>query len=232
MMRKRTGKKRLPFGMKIIYEDDDILVVDKPSGLLTMGTGKDKTRTAYFILTDYVRKGYAKSRKRIFIVHRLDREASGILAFAKNIKAKLHLQKKWDKTKKKYLAVVHGRLKKKQGTISTYLAENKAHVVYSTPDTSKGKLSHTAYKILKETKSSSLLEVDLLTGRKHQIRVHLAEIGHPIVGDIKYGKRNERNIRLALHAQSLSFEHPSSGKLLTFETAFPNSFDRFYKDKK
>jgi len=232
MMRKGTGRKRPPLGMRIIHEDDDILVVDKPSGLLTMGTGMDKTRTAYFILTDYVRKGYAKSRKRIFIVHRLDREASGILVFAKNIKAKLHLQKEWDKTEKKYLTVVHGRLKKKKGTISTYLAENKAHVVYSTPDTEKGKLSYTAYKILKETNAFSLLEVDLLTGRKHQIRVHFAEIGHPIVGDRKYGKSNEGNPHLALHAKSISFKHPSSGKLLTFITEFPEYFYKFYKGMK
>jgi len=231
-MRKGPGRKRLPFGIKIIHEDDDILVVDKPSGLLTMGTGKEKSRTAYFILTDYVRKGYAKSRKRIFIVHRLDREASGILVLAKNIKAKQRLQEAWDKTEKKYLSVVHGRLKKMEGTISTYLAENKAHVVYSTPDTSKGKLSHTDYKTLKETKAFSLLEVDLLTGRKHQIRVHLSEIGHPIVGDRKYGKGNEGNLRLALHAKSLSFKHPSTGKLLTFETGFPDFFNNFYKDMK
>jgi RluA family pseudouridine synthase len=216
----------LPFGMRIIHEDDDILLVDKPSGLLTMGTGKEKSRTAYYMLTDYVRKGYARSPKRIFIVHRLDREASGILVFARNIKAKLRLQKEWDTTEKKYLAVVHGRLKKKKGTISTYLAENKAHVVYSTSDTAKGKLSYTAYKTLKETKAFSLLEVDLLTGRKHQIRVHLSEIGHPIVGDRKYGKGNEVNIRLALHAKSISFKHPSTGKQLTFETGFP---DYFYK---
>lgn len=231
-MRKGTGRKRLPFGIRIINEDDDILVIDKPSGLLTVGTNKDKTRTAFVILTDYVRKGYAKSRKRIFIVHRLDREASGILVFAKNIEAKLHLQKEWDKTEKKYLAVVHGRIKKKKGTISTYLAENKAHVVYSTPDTSKGKLSHTAYKTLNETKDFSLLEIDLLTGRKHQIRVHLAETGHPIVGDRKYGKGNEGNIRLALHAHSISFKHPSSGKLLTFETEFPEYFSKLYKGMK
>lgn len=216
----------LPFGIRIIHEDDDILAVEKPSGLLTMGTGKDKTRTAYFILTDYVRKGYAKSRKHIFIVHRLDRDASGILVFAKNIRAKQRLQEAWEKTKKKYLAVVHGRLKKKKGTISTHLAENKAHVVYSTPDTAKGQLSHTAYRTLKETKAFSLLEIDLLTGRKHQIRVHLSELGHPIVGDRKYGKGDEGKIRLALHAKSLSFKHPSTGKLLTFTTDYP---DYFYK---
>jgi tRNA pseudouridine32 synthase/23S rRNA pseudouridine746 synthase/23S rRNA pseudouridine1911/1915/1917 synthase len=220
----RSGRKRLPFGMRIIHEDDDILVVNKPSGLLTMGTGKEKSRTAYYILTDYVRKGHAKSQKRIFIVHRLDREASGILIFAKNIKAKLRLQKTWDKTEKKYLAVVHGRLKKKKGTISTYLAENKAHVVYSTSDTKKGKLSHTAYRTLNETKAFSSLEVVLLTGRKHQIRVHLAAIGHPIVGDRKYGKGNEGKVRLALHGKSVSFRHPSSGTLLSLETEIPDYF--------
>jgi len=223
-MCKVPGKKHLPLGIRIIHEDDDILVVDKPSGLLTMGTDKKKSRTVYYILTDYVRKGCARSPKRIFIVHRLDREASGVLIFAKNIKAKQHLQKEWDKTEKKYLAVVHGRLKKKKGTISTYLAENKAHIAYSTPDTKKGKLSHTAYRTLRKTKASSLLEVDLLTGRKHQIRVHLAEIGHPIVGDRKYGKGNEGTIRLALHAKSLSFKHPTSGKQLTFETEIPRIF--------
>ena len=220
----RSGRKRLPFGIRIIHEDNDILVVDKPSGLLTMGTSKEKSRTAYSILTDYVRKGHAKSQKRIFIVHRLDREASGILIFAKNINAKLRLQKTWDKTEKKYLAVVHGRLKKKKGTISTYLAENKAHVVYSTPDSKKGKLSHTAYRILNETKAFSLLEVDLLTGRKHQIRVHLADIGNPIVGDRKYGKENDAKVRLALHGKSVSFRHPSSGKLLSLETEIPDYF--------
>jgi len=135
------------------------------------------------------------------------------------------------KTEKKYLAVVHGMLKKKKGTIFTYLAENKAHVVYSTPDTKKGKLSHTAYRTLKETKAVSLLEVDLLTGRKHQIRVHCAEIGHPIVGDRKYGKGNEGNIRLALHAKSIFFKHPSSGNQLTFETDIPHYFFKLVESK-
>jgi RluA family pseudouridine synthase len=222
----RPNPKSLPQGLVIIHEDRDIIVVDKPPGLLTMGTDKEKSRTAYFVLTDYVRKGYAKSRKRIFIVHRLDRDTSGILVFAKSEEAKLRLQGQWEETKKKYLAVVHGKFESGSDTITTYLVENKAHNVYSTSDATKGKLSHTAYKVLKETKDFALLEVDLLTGRKHQIRVHLADIGHPVVGDRKYGKGNEARMRLALHARSISFRHPFSGEQLTFETKAPAYFNK------
>lgn len=224
--RSRRRTKFLPRGLAILHEDRDILVVDKPAGLLTMGTDTDKTRTAYFILTDYIRKGYSKSRNRIFIVHRLDRETSGILVFAKSEEAKLCLQSQWKETQKKYLAVVHGKCEKRSETITTYLAENKAYSVYSTSDTRKGRLSHTAYKVLKETKDFALLEVDLLTGRKHQIRVHLAGIGHPVVGDQKYGKGNKAHKRLALHARSISFRHPFSGKQLTFETKVPVYFNQ------
>jgi tRNA pseudouridine32 synthase/23S rRNA pseudouridine746 synthase/23S rRNA pseudouridine1911/1915/1917 synthase len=213
--------KRLPGGLSILYEDADILVVDKPPGLLTIATDKEKSRTAYFILTDYVRKGYSKSRNRIFIVHRLDRETSGILVFAKTADAKLALQSQWKTTEKKYLAVVHGRCERESDTITTYLAENKAHFVYSTSDTKNGKLSKTAYKVLKEANGLTLLEVRLLTGRKHQIRVHLAGIGHAVVGDQKYGKEDRAHIRLALHALSLSFNHPFSGKWITFKTEVP-----------
>jgi tRNA pseudouridine32 synthase/23S rRNA pseudouridine746 synthase/23S rRNA pseudouridine1911/1915/1917 synthase len=217
--------KHLPKNISLLYEDSDILVVVKPFGLLTMGTERDKSRTLYAILTDYVRKGYPKSPKRIFIVHRLDRDTSGILIFAKNMEAKLHLQGQWEKAEKRYIAVVHGRCEKREGMITTYLSENKAHLVYSTTDTTKGKLSHTAYRVLKDTKKCSLLEVNLLTGRKHQIRVHLAEIGHPVLGDKKYGKGKETYKRLALHAKSISFVHPFSGKRLTFETGFPEYFN-------
>jgi len=210
----------------IIHEDRDVVVVDKPPGLLTMGTDTEKSRTAYFVLTDYIRKGFAKSNKRIFIVHRLDRDTSGILVFAKSEEAKLCLQSQWKETKKKYLAVVHGKCEKRSETITTYLAENKAYGVYSTSDTRNGKLSHTAYKVLKETKDFALLEVDLLTGRKHQIRVHLAGIGHPVVGDQRYGKGNKAHKRLALHARSISFRHPFSGKQLTFETKVPVYFNK------
>jgi tRNA pseudouridine32 synthase/23S rRNA pseudouridine746 synthase/23S rRNA pseudouridine1911/1915/1917 synthase len=224
--RSTSNHKFLPHGLSILHEDRDLLVVDKPAGLLTMGTDSDKTRTAYFYLTDYVRRGYSKSRNRIFIVHRLDRETSGIVIFAKNVESKFRLQDQWKDTKKKYLAVVHGQCVKTSGTITTYLAENKAHIVYSTSDRTKGKLSTTGYKVVKQTKDCALLELDLLTGRKHQIRVHLAGIGHAVVGDRKYGSADRDHTRLALHATSISFKHPFNGQQLTFESKAPAYFNQ------
>jgi len=228
-MGKRSRPGLLPHGLVILYEDRDILVVDKPPGLLTIGTERDKSRTAYFVLTDYVRKGNARSRNRVFIVHRLDRETSGVLVFAKSEEAKLRLQGAWNETEKKYLAIVHGRCRKSADTITTYLAENKAHVVYSTSDPAQGKLSHTAYRVVKQAKDFALLEVDLLTGRKNQIRVHLAGIGHPIVGDRKYGNAKDPYAGLALHAQSISFRHPFSGQRLTFAAKVPEYFHKLVR---
>jgi RluA family pseudouridine synthase len=220
------GPKSLPGGLLILYEDQDILVVDKPAGLLVIATGSEKSRTAYFILTDYVRKGYPKSPKRLFIVHRLDRETSGVLVFAKSEEAKRRLQDHWGETEKNYLAVVHGKMEKSSDTITTYLAENRAHVVYSTTDALRGKLSHTAYRVIGEARGFSLLDVLLLTGRKHQIRVHLSHIDHPVVGDRKYGKVGETHRRMALHARSISFKHPISGKNLSLEAEVPIYFEK------
>ena len=223
---RRPPAKYQPKGLAVIYEDRDVIVVEKPCGLLTMGTDRDKSRTVHTILNEYVRKGDPRSRNRVYIVHRLDRDTSGILLFARSEAAKLILQGQWKDTEKRYLAVVHGRLSAKQGTISSYLAENSAFTVYSTPDPARGKLSHTAYTVLKETNGFSLLEIKLLTGRKHQIRVHLSEQGHPVVGDTKYGKGDDGSNDLALHAGSLSFQHPVNGKRLTFETGMPDRFIR------
>jgi RluA family pseudouridine synthase len=217
-------KRHLPRGLDILYEDDDILVVDKPAGLLTIATDNNKTRTAYYMLTDYVRKGQTKSRNRLFIVHRLDQFTSGVLVFAKNEQAKFSLQSQWEDTQKKYIAVVYGRLNKKEDVITSYLAESKAFVVYSTTDAKRGKLAQTAYKVLKEADRFSLLEINLLTGRKNQIRVHLANINHPVVGDRKYGKPRDPFRRLALHAKSISFKHPFTGRQMTFETKTPAYF--------
>ncbi len=228
-MSKKIGStnRHLPKGLRIIHEDQDILVVEKPPGLLTVGTDRDKTRTVYYALTDYVRKGQAKSKNRIFIVHRLDREASGILVFAKNEEARDYLQKNWKDVKKTYFALVHGNPTCKERTITSHLTENKAYVVYSTANAKEGKLSHTAYRVLREVEGMSLLEVDLLTGRKHQIRVHLAESGHPIVGDLKYGDKKSSHKRLSLHAIAISFRHPRTGKLCDFKTERPEFAKKF-----
>ncbi len=223
---KRQPTKYQPRGVTLLFEDKDIIVIEKPGGLLTMGTERDKTRTAHTILNEYVRKGDPRSRNRVYIVHRLDRETSGVLIFAKSEAAKNYLQEHWQETEKHYLTIVYGSISPKTGTISSYLTENRAFTVYSTPDQSAGKLSQTEYTVLKEAKGFSLLDIHLLTGRKHQIRVHLSEKGHPVVGDKKYGKGNDSYGTLALHAWSLSFTHPHNGKRLTFETAIPEFFTR------
>jgi tRNA pseudouridine32 synthase / 23S rRNA pseudouridine746 synthase len=222
----RPPAKHQPKGLTILHEDRDIIVVEKPCGLLSIGTDRDKSRTVHTILNEYVRKGNPRSRNRVYIVHRLDRETSGILILAKSEQAKIFLQGHWQETDKRYLTVVHGSLTQKEGTISSYLTENSAFTVYSTPDPAAGKLSHTEYRVLKETRGLSLLEIHLLTGRKHQIRVHLSEKGHPVVGDRKYGRGNDTHVNLALHARSISFTHPVSGRRLTFETAIPELFTR------
>ena len=223
---KRPPAKYQPKGLTVLHEDKDIIVIEKPGGLLTIGTERDKTRTAHTILNEYVRKGDPRSRNRVYIVHRLDRETSGILIFAKSEAAKNFLQEHWQETEKHYLTIVYGSLTPKTGTISSYLTENSAFTVYSTSDQSAGKLSHTEYTTLKETKGFSLLDIHLLTGRKHQIRVHLSEKGHPVVGDKKYGKGNDSYGTLALHSRSISFTHPVNGKRLTFETGMPEFFTR------
>lgn len=224
--KKCATKKHLSRGIEIIYEDRDILLADKPAGLLTVGTQTNKFKTAEFVLTDHVRKGSRKSRNRIFIVHRLDQWTSGVMIFAKREEAQWRLKAQWKDTEKKYIAVVYGHLDQKEGIITSYLAEDKAHAVYSTTDAQKGKLAHTAYKVLKETKRFSLLEIHLLTGRKNQIRVHMADQGHPVVGDRKYGKIKDGYERLALHSASISFKHPTSGEQMTVETKVPNYFNK------
>jgi len=228
---KKPGKLRKSGGMTILHEDRDLLVVVKPSGLLTVGTARDKVRTAHYLLNEYVRKGDPKSRNRVYVVHRLDQDTSGILLFAKSQPAKEFLQEHWGETDKHYMAIVNGRMKTPEGTISTYLAENTALNVYSTGDAAKGKLAHTEYRVLQETRESSLVEIHLLTGRKHQIRVHFADQGHPVLGDQKYGNNARSAKRLALHACRISFLHPFNGRRLTFDTGMPEDFVRMLGQK-
>lgn len=218
------GRTLLAHRLRILFEDRDLIVVDKPAGLLTIGTEVDKDRTVHRVLSDYVRKGSARSRNRVFVVHRLDRETSGLLVFAKSEEAKHRLQAQWSETDKKYLAVVHGASVPPAGMLEDYLAESRAHRVYVTRDPQEGKLAQTAYRVLKQAAHVALLEVTLLTGRKHQIRVQLAERGYPVVGDPKYGQQRDPNRRLALHARWLSFPHPFRNERLTFTAVVPGYF--------
>lgn len=218
------SRKHQPKGLEILHEDRDIIVVNKAAGLLTVGTGRDAGRTAHAALGDYVRKGNPKSRERVFVVHRLDRDTSGVLVFARTEAVKATLQSRWTEAEKTYLAFVEGHPDPPEDTISSYLVENGALRVFSTDDPRAGKLSHTRYRVLKTVGERALLEIELLTGRKNQIRVHLADRGWPIVGDSKYGRKIRDNKRLALHSSRLTLHHPHSGERLTFEAPAPATF--------
>jgi RluA family pseudouridine synthase len=217
-------KKFQPKGCTVLYEDQDILVVDKINGLLTVSNAGEKEKTAHFILNDYVRKGNHRSKNRVFVVHRIDRDTSGILIFAKSENVKRFLQDEWASFTKTYAAVVHGKLKEREGLITSNLLENKAFKVYSIADPTQGKVAKTGYKVIKESRNYSLLEIHLHTGRKHQIRVHVSDLGHPIVGDKVYGGKDKGIKRLALHSASLTITHPFTKEKMTFETAFPDYF--------
>lgn len=215
-------------GLTIVHEDQDVIVIDKPSGLLTVATDREKRRTAYAMLSDYL-KAKDPSNK-IFIVHRLDRETSGLLLFAKNEDVKHRIQKTWETTiaERSYVAVVEGVVTPPQGTITSWLTESKALTVYSSQKPQHGKKSITHYQTLRGTSEYTLLELNLETGRKHQIRVHLQGIGHAVVGDDKYGATANPLRRLGLHARVLAFIHPQTHELCRFETAIPSAFLRLF----
>ena len=210
-----------PKGFHILYEDEYVIVGNKAPGHLTVRAHWNKDDTIHSALNAYVRKGNSRSRKVVYVVHRLDQDTSGVMVYAKTEKAQQILKEKWKDTKKIYFAVVQGHFEEKSGTISSYLVEDDDYMVRSSEDDT-GKLARTAYTVVKESKSYSLLRIKLLTGRKNQIRVHCAEAGHPLVGDAKYGTPDKRHPQLALHSQSLSFAHPFTGKRVTFETPLPD----------
>jgi len=228
---KSSPKRFHPRGLEVLYEDNDIVVVNKINGLLTIATNKIKENTAYYLLSNYVKKGNPKSKKRVFIVHRLDRDTSGVIVFAKTEKAKYFLQENWKQFKKKYFALSKGILPKKQGVIMSYLAENSIHKMYSTDDPKKGKLAKTGYKLLKKSQKYSLVEVDLITGRKNQIRVHFSDLHCPILGDKIYGQRDKNVKRLMLHAGLITILHPFSKQKMTFETKLPIIFGKLLNEK-
>ena len=220
-------REKVAKNIDIIYEDKDIIVINKPSGLLTVATEKEKNKTAYHLVMEYLKK--KNKNNRIFIIHRLDKDTSGIIMFAKNERAKHLYQDNWNDIVKKrcYYAVIDGKMENKEGTIKSYLKEN-GNMVYSVKDRS-GKLAITEYKVLKERKNISLLDINLKTGRKNQIRVHMKENKTPILGDLKYGEKSKLINRLALHAYKLELVNPVTKKLLTFEINMPNEFKKLFK---
>ncbi len=215
-------------GITVVHEDKDLIVVNKNAGLLTMATDKEKRATVYSILSSYVKDKNKDSK--IFIVHRLDRETSGLMLFAKNEEMKELLQESWKETveERSYLAVIDGKLDPPEGSYRSYLFESKVFKVHSTNDPEKGREAITHYSTLKSNDNYSLLKVNLETGRKNQIRVHLQELKHPVVGDKKYGSTSNPIGRLGLHAWVLAFKHPITGKKVRFETSVPGSFLKLF----
>lgn len=215
--------------VKLVYEDDDIIVINKGYGLLSMGNDKIKDGTAYSIIREYIKT--KDPRNKLFIVHRLDQHTSGLMVFAKSIEAKEALQHNWNNMvlRRQYVCVVEGKVLQPQGEVRGLLAENSQHIVYVTDDPKVGKPALTRYSVVKSANGYTLLEVELETGRKNQIRVHMKELGHPIVGDRKYGAKTSPINRLALHAMTLRFVHPITKKLMDFSTPIPNSFQSMVK---
>lgn len=213
------------YDLDIIYEDSDIIVIDKPAGLLSISNSKEKETTAFRLVSDYVKKD--KKNAKIFVVHRLDQGTSGVLMFAKNLSSKKIFQDNWNDIvlKREYIAVVEGKMPS-QGTIENYLTMNHFQIVHSTKNRESGWLAITHYRLLKYKNSYSLLEVNIDTGRRNQIRVHMSESGHPVTGDKKYGAKKNPINRLALHASKLHIEDPRSGKILKFESHIPKEIQQ------
>ena len=228
--------------LRIVYEDDALIVVEKKNGLLTVPVKADSKETTVFsILKEYVRK--QSHRNTVHVVHRLDRETSGLLVFAKSPELQEYMRTYWRQlvTKRTYVALVEGKLEKKEGKITSWLTENpRTALVSSSPVDNGGQLAITNYKVLKESALQteeadlkteySLVELNLETGRTNQIRVHMASMGHPVVGDRKYGSGNESSPidRLCLHARVLEFIHPMTEKKVRFEAPMPKEFARIF----
>jgi len=211
--------------LKIIFEDQYLIVVEKKEGLLTVTTDKGDETTAFSILKYYVKK--SSPQNRIFVVHRIDRETSGIIVFAKTREIQLAMQEHWHEvvTRRVYVALVEGKIEKESDTIITWLTENeKSLKIHSSSTDNGGQQAITNYRCVKSNDKYSLLEVELETGRKNQIRVHAAGIGHPIVGDKKYGSISSPIGRMGLHARILAFIHPMTLDEVKFETPVPRNF--------
>jgi 23S rRNA pseudouridine1911/1915/1917 synthase len=214
-----AAKAGLPFS--VLYEDNDVVVVDKPAGKPTSST--DESLSIQEILSGFLKK-QSKGKYRAYVVHRLDKEVSGVLLFAKTRDTMNAIKGNWKETEKHYYALVEGIPEKAEDTIKSWLIEDKSQKVHSSRETATAKFSVTNYKTIKLLKDHALLDVKTDTGRKNQIRVHLSDIGCPIVGDRKYGASDKYRRRVRLHAYSLSFPHPVTGKMITVTSSMPAGF--------
>lgn len=219
-IRRTKAAPKLP----VLYEDNDFLVIDKPSGLLSIQSDKEKRKTAFRMATEYVQSKDKKSR--LYVVHRLDEDTSGVLVFAKNEELKNALQKNWQDIvmKRGYYAVVEGVMKEKSATYVDYLKENSLNLMYVTNDRKNGKKSITSYEVIRENDKYSLLDVSIDSGRKNQIRVQLGHRGHYVLGDDKYGEPENPLNRLALHAYELILINPLTKKQMKFRSKMPKEF--------
>ncbi len=211
-------------GLKIIHLDDDLVVVDKAAGLLSMGSEAEKERTAHRILNDHLKAVTGSPSQQAFIVHRLDRETSGLMLFARSHAVQAALQENWKSVTKKYLAVVEGIPSKADGTLRDNLVESKSLRMHRVDR--GGELAITHYRVLRKGRDNAMLELTLETGRKNQIRVQLSAFGHPVVGDRKYGASTDPAGRLALHSCELTFRHPVSGTSMNFQSPLPTSLKK------
>ena len=221
-------KNHIPRPIPILFEDDDIIAIDKPSGLLSVASDREKGRTAYRMVSEYI----ASKRKgaRIFVVHRLDEDTSGVLIFAKNIETRLALQKDWGKvvSLRRYFAIVEPGNIEKEKVLKDYLAQDSTQKVYVTPIKSKGKLAVTHYKVIASNAKYALLDVDISTGRKNQIRVQLGHTGHYVIGDDKYGEPSNPLKRLGLHASQLTFVNPLTRISYDISSPLPKPFKSLF----
>ena len=218
--------------LRIMFEDDYLIVVEKGSGLHSVDTTGKGVENACGLLESYIRR--RSPQKRIYVVHRLDRDTSGVMLFAKCREAQNRLVADWNErvSERRYIAVAEGIFEPKSGTIDTYLYEDAHKVVHSTNDPNRGLRAITHYQVIEENGSMSLLALELETGRTNQIRVHLQSIGHSVVGDLKYGATDNRIGRLALHAETICFRHPITQKMMKFESPVPVEFGEIMRDER
>ncbi|MDA0284182.1 MAG: RluA family pseudouridine synthase [Planctomycetota bacterium] len=220
------AQSQLPAGMKILFQDASLIVIEKPENLLSMASDSEREKTAQAYLTNYLRRGQRQRPERVWIVHRLDCETSGLMVFAKTEAAKVVLQSHWTRAEKRYLAVVEGAPPESSGVLKSHLDESSPFKVYSAPHSDQTRQAVTHYRVIRKGSDLALVELTLETGRRNQIRVHLSDIGCPIIGDSKYDARTNLARRLGLHASYLQFEHPSSGEVLHFESPLPDALAR------